>query len=632
MFKGMEPIMENKRWKLGSKNIFAFAILALISSGICCLLALKGADNWTSVIYGSTSDSQIAIQEGTEVELRFKISNDNFQGISLRLSSQTRKFENETLEFVMTDAKTGDIIAEYEMPLKNEVYQSTAFARLPYKNSNGKEVSVCISGIDIQNIPYFYVSKNYSKGTQMYVDGKLTDTVLVFFGFYLTHSSVDYRWLVKAGILLLLLLMIFLWPKKICEKTDKHSESQIFSQLKKSSLQIFHLFFKWKKAILFLFLSSVYFCLVLFVYECYVADVIEKKTTETLVENSKDTKALIMDKSTGLWEQHFAASQNYLSSLYYTVTVHEADSNAKLHICVYDGNNNICYYDDFIKMEELEKRTSDKWKIFLDSEYTSSANANVIVYMEPLDFKNTRLEFQSGISDSKNYIFCDGEKIPLVPALKTTYQDNDYLKVLFTLLSCLVYGFMALIYYLFIIRKASVEQAFVPVTLLLGIIYMFIIPVYSVPDEYTHIDTAYIISNRILGIEAENTIGYEYKRTIDIETEEAPEYNATLSDYRRLYTSFLSRAEDQSLTSTYTKNALANANVFCYLPAAIGITLGRIFGLGTLPMFLLGRLMNLIAYTLLVYLSIKKNTRRKGSGYVIRHNAHCSAGSRLFRL
>ena len=45
---------------------------------------------------------------------------------------------------------------------------------------------------------------------------------------------------------------------------------------------------------------------------------------------------------------------------------------------------------------------------------------------------------------------------------------------------------------------------------------------------------------------------------------------------------------------------------WCYLPAALGLFIGRVFSLPYSTMFVLGRFLNLLAYAILVYLAIKK--------------------------
>ncbi len=591
--------------KSNKKRIIAYLFVAIFIVIVSCVCALKGQDNWTTEGYGVTSDNQIAIEPETEIRLDFKISEDHFQGIYVRISSRESVFENEILEFALQDKNSGEIISEYSMELKNEVCDSDSLVKLPYENSKGKEVSVYVTGTNIHNIPYLYVSEQFSKDTTMYLNAVKRKFVLVFSGVYMTHNNINYQWFVKGSVLLFLLFLIYFWPVNEADNVAEQKHGHTVSWLQAGWKVLKRIWGKERKIIVFVGVSFLYVCLVLFVYKNYIEDVIHECESEILVENDERASNFCMDADTRVFEQNFALSQDKLSALYYNVKIVDWDSSARIHVRVYDENENICYHDGYTKIQDIIKKGST-WKILLQKEFTQSSDKKAIVYMEPVNFGKTKVMFKTGIADLENPFYQDSEMKTYAPTLKVSYGDNGFLRPLFFLYVIMGYVFLLLIYYLFIIKRASVEQAFIPVTIALGILYMFVIPIYSVPDEYAHIDSAYIVSNRMLGIEAADTFGYEYKRVIDVETEEAPAFTVTLSDYRRLYTSFFTLADDQSLTSCYTKNAVANANILCFLPAALGITIARILGLGTIPLFFLGRLMNLIVSTLLIYLAIRK--------------------------
>ena len=62
-------------------------------------------------------------------------------------------------------------------------------------------------------------------------------------------------------------------------------------------------------------------------------------------------------------------------------------------------------------------------------------------------------------------------------------------------LVALVYG----VYYLAFIKKAPFHKCYLPIGLVFGVIFMFMIPPYVTPDEPSHIWSAYYVSNQILG-------------------------------------------------------------------------------------------------------------------------------------
>ena len=77
--------------------------------------------------------------------------------------------------------------------------------------------------------------------------------------------------------------------------------------------------------------------------------------------------------------------------------------------------------------------------------------------------------------------------------------------------------FEAMCFYLIVMRGLSVEQFFVPAALVLGLIFQCLFTVGSVPDEQTHLDTAYKFSNRMLFVEETENPYTIYKRVCDVE-------------------------------------------------------------------------------------------------------------------
>lgn len=588
--------MEKKR-----RGGIVLLLLAVMVIAVSCKMAFKGQSGHMTESYGVTSDGQITIENEMEVILQFEIPRDHFQGITIRLSPSQCKFEEEMLDFVLLDRSSGETLAEYDMYLKNEVYGSESFVRLPVENSAGREVELHIIGTNIHNVPYLYVSEQKNLDAVMYLNTSKRKNVLVFSAVYDTGSSVNIQWLVKGGVLLFLLLLAYFWPAVPEEKQDgKRGRGKWAARFS----AIVDFCRRYAAMLGFWLLTGLYGALMLFVYKAYVSDEMAHKETRAVVQTNKKLDKLKLNADSRQWELCFQSEKRSLSSLLFWTEVKDCDPDARLHVQVYDGDGNICYHDGYVRVKEIEKQ-GKKWRLFLKKEFTYSEGQKVLVHLEPVDFGATELIFQTGAGDTEYTLYEGGELMPSMPALSAVYSDNSYLKRLFEIFCVLGYGFFLLIYWLFVIRKCPVERAYVPVILYLGTLYMLVIPVYSVPDEYAHIDSAYIVSNRMLGIPVDLD-GYEYKRAADVETGEAPEFTTTLADYRRLYTSLFEKTDDTQLVSCYTKNAVANANVLCFLPAAIGITIARSLDFGTLPMFFLGRFMNLLAFTGLTWLAIRK--------------------------
>ena len=150
--------------------------------------------------------------------------------------------------------------------------------------------------------------------------------------------------------------------------------------------------------------------------------------------------------------------------------------------------------------------------------------------------------------------------------------------------------------------KWKVEKVFLATTLIMGILYMIILPPFSSPDEPVHFGTAYKISNLILGkpLSGENDI------VAMRESDENVEYGTipTVATYQYTLEHMLEKNND-SATKEWRHKDLGMENKILHLPGAIGISLARLLHLGSVPLIYLGRFMNLLFYIIIVYFAIK---------------------------
>ncbi|MCD8021577.1 MAG: DUF2142 domain-containing protein, partial [Lachnospiraceae bacterium] len=174
------------------------------------------------------------------------------------------------------------------------------------------------------------------------------------------------------------------------------------------------------------------------------------------------------------------------------------------------------------------------------------------------------------------------------------------------ILGILLLAAATLLYYAIVIKRLRVEQLFVAMALPFGVIFSLVIALYTVPDEPSHIDTAYAISNELLGIEESEKPGYIYKRACDADMNTEEKQSLSADSWERLYSQLFTLADDTTLVECAARSNLNNAGKLYYLPQALGITAGRLLGLGMMPTMMLGRLMHVLCYMLLVYFAIRK--------------------------
>ncbi len=143
-------------------------------------------------------------------------------------------------------------------------------------------------------------------------------------------------------------------------------------------------------------------------------------------------------------------------------------------------------------------------------------------------------------------------------------------------------------------------------TITLGMIYMFVFPPMSSPDESAHFAQSYAYSNVIMGLgqwnETVNGEAYPGMRACDAEG--LLYTRPGLDDWNRLTDSSVWVVGCKEMVSQRRVEALGGV-FWSYLPQTLGITLGRILGLGAMPVQYLARMMNFLVYVFLFYAALK---------------------------
>ena len=125
----------------------------------------------------------------------------------------------------------------------------------------------------------------------------------------------------------------------------------------------------------------------------------------------------------------------------------------------------------------------------------------------------------------------------------------------------------------------------------LGILFMLVITPFSIPDEASHIDTAYRLSNKVMFIPDSGLSEASYKRSCDIFTDAGEKRTINLERYRWIYEDgFRNADKNDDLQLTFTADNTNNTYILYYLPGAIGMTIGRVLNLGFLMTIYLGRI------------------------------------------
>ena len=203
-------------------------------------------------------------------------------------------------------------------------------------------------------------------------------------------------------------------------------------------------------------------------------------------------------------------------------------------------------------------------------------------------FEGNRLTVGNGVKDGST-------------SLRLLYSSEMFSKFYKTIISIVIVVITALILYLLLFNPRK-EIIYTAMVLLLGVIFMVILTPICGPDEEFHYRVSLIVSNKLLGKENVNEIedvyiGYYSFRYF---------FNVG-SGYRDIIENFAKSLVDLAGRRIYTLDrGYVYSYDICYYPSSILISVARLLKLNFLKTYYLGRLGNLLFYTVCTYIAIKK--------------------------
>ncbi len=202
---------------------------------------------------------------------------------------------------------------------------------------------------------------------------------------------------------------------------------------------------------------------------------------------------------------------------------------------------------------------------------------------------------------------------------------NVYIRSKLSIALTAVFWFlMALLCAAFFIalRKKNLKEhvIYLFLAVVLGIGYMFVFPMGTVPDEFAHYNTARYYSDRLMGIEQRNggifrneenaTVAYLTKRQGDREFDYSS-MTPDMSAYGWQYSGSFFRSSDPEIVWEEEPAVVTRAFPGLYTGAVAGITLARLLRLGDTLMVYMGRLLQYALSVFLTYMAIRLSPRFK---------------------
>lgn len=169
--------------------------------------------------------------------------------------------------------------------------------------------------------------------------------------------------------------------------------------------------------------------------------------------------------------------------------------------------------------------------------------------------------------------------------------------------------------YLEIYREIEIGKIYPVIALTLGIVYIALIPAFETPDEHTHFNTAYLISDEIIGNdynpqistdETGKTILIRDARYVDANFPDSSFPNRIdTSQYESFMNSFGTIDKSQDITVRAIWKTSSDGYYMYFLPA-VGITIARVQGMNFSWVYAFGAMLNMLLYVAMTTYAINK--------------------------
>jgi len=344
----------------------------------------------------------------------------------------------------------------------------------------------------------------------------------------------------------------------------------------------------------------------LLVYKAQLADSFDKKIKATLMWEHKENYSVELSADKPSLTQVFTCTVPKLKTLRIECKGKKINPNTHIEISLTEPGSGKEYYHKKVRLNNLVKSSKKKIKFNMKKSIANSENKQLIFNISLIDVEDSVVEitanYKAGIVTS-----FDGDKNNKTNVIYSMhYSNTKHLKGLFLVVCVLLLVTALMSYYLIIIRKKSVEQFYIPVALMMGLIFQCIIVVHGVPDEPWHMDTAYKLSNDLLFVEDSEEPGMIVKRHCDVVVGDMLANGVESNSYYQLLEHTFEKTENAELVTVSYVDSSNLVPDFIFLPTAIGISIGRLLGLSAMLTLQLGRICNLIVFILLVWLAIRK--------------------------
>ena len=237
--------------------------------------------------------------------------------------------------------------------------------------------------------------------------------------------------------------------------------------------------------------------------------------------------------------------------------------------------------------------------IHFDTPYMSQGKNDYILKLTPT-FENPNAYMR---------LWADTQSGTIAFGLINYVADAGVVYGWFRLLWIITLAVAILLYVICFAVKLKKETVYIIALVAVSVLFTMVLPPYSSPDEEAHIGSAYQLHNKWQGYKSADFIdetGIEsglFRRGEDFAPVMEDKYT-TVFTYEYIWNNFFDMSDDNSVVKT-TDNWLIYDFDAIYVMGALGISIGKLVGLGFVPMLYLGRFLNLLFFALCGYIAVK---------------------------
>lgn len=318
--------------------------------------------------------------------------------------------------------------------------------------------------------------------------------------------------------------------------------------------------------------------------------------------SSSDGKLTENLKTGDILEQEFIVSDKEMRGIAVSFATYESvvtEGNAEIRILneqeesVFETEISASEIEDneFLNIDFRDKCSLSEGKYLLQMKFTGIENQSIACWLSGENaYEGTVLKI-------------NGNEQSAVLVMREIVKGRDMFYYMYLIFMILFFVIIMVSFYMIYRRKCEIWKIYLPVGIFLGILYMMIIPVYAVPDEPSHVYSAYAVSNQLLGVENSED------GTIVMRKDDSESGFAHVGIDRHYYNNYFVKltnffVDNEELVQTSNKPVQTHS--YLYFFCGLGITLGRLLHLAPIVTFLLGRLFNLTIFLIAVTYALKK--------------------------